>query len=322
MGKLVIRLFVFFSLIIGLYFFSIYWLGRGTVDMYYNKLNQEAGSLVLGISRAHDGITPQVLKLELTALNLNDSIVNFAFDKYQSPYGKVYLNGIRKKMKNAQGDGVFILSVSPGSFTAPKYITEEQLIKLDQKMAIGKIENFTENPNYDYIVNCYAQSLYTAFLNIKSFDNQTTHKDGWNEVKLEVATNKISEEEVANWTAQMVQGYVKGFEKESISEHRISNFVNTIRYLKTKGHVIVVRMPSGNKIIALENDFWPNFSKQFDSIAKKNEVPFFDYSEAQTDYTTYDGSHLVSESAIRFTRVLANDIKRYIKENQDAVLIK
>lgn len=322
MGKLVVKLFVFFSSILGFYLFSIYWLGQGTVDMYYNKLNQEAGSLILGTSRAHDGIAPQVLKSELASLNLNDSVVNFAFDKYQSPYGKIYYNSIRKKLKNSDGNGIFILSIAPGSFTAPKSITEEQLVKLDQRMAIAKIENFTKNPNYDYIVNCYAQSLYTAFINTKSFDNQTTHTDGWNEVKMEVSTNKISEDDRANWTSQMVQGYLKGFERESISEHRINSFINTISFLKTKGHVFIVRMPSGKEVIALEKEFWGNFSQQFDSIAKENEIPFFDYANAQDTYTTYDGSHLASKSAVAFTKVLANDINRYLQENKDIVGIE
>lgn len=302
--------------ILGLYAFALYWLGKGSVDMHYSKLNQKAGSLVLGISRAHDGISPKVLKSELKGLDINDSIVNFAFDKFQSPYGKIYLNAVRKKIRTSKGNGVFILSVSPGSFTTPKKVSDERIIEIDQRMSIGKIENFTENPNYDYIINCYAKSLYTAFVDNSNFTNQVSHPDGWNEVQREVSNHIITQEESAFLKGQMVV-YLGRFENEVLSKHRLNNFVETIQFLKKKGHVAVVRMPAEKEIIALENKFWPGFSKKFDSISKNQQVPFLDYS-AIDGYETYDGSHMFSESAKKFSKVLAEDLKELIlsKSNQ------
>ena len=100
------------------------------------------------------------------------------------------------------------------------------------------------------------------------------------------------------------------------SQYRIDSFIKLIQFLKEKGHVFIIRIPADADIIEFENDIWQGFDKEFDSITKKHNVPYFNYSNKSNEYKTYDGSHLESESAKKFTKQLSLDIKNHLKTNK------
>ncbi|WP_010517365.1 hypothetical protein [Croceivirga radicis] len=311
MRYFILKLILFFTLFAMAYAFMVNKLSEGYVDMYYPKYTQDAGSLVIGLSRADQGIDPKTVADNINQ-EINLPLVNFAANQYY--YGEVYLEAIKKKFSKKKDNGLFILSVSPGSFTAPIGFGAEGIKKMDEKAAIGKSEDFNSNPNYSYIINCYGQGLYHALFAQRAPGNVITHNNGWNEVLVSGSDFTLSDALKMDWKRQNLAYFQRRLPKEETKSYRLEWFGRTIEYLKDKGQVLLVRMPADKEIIDFENENSPNFRKSMDSITKIHQIPYLDYSENTSGYETYDGSHLHSESAIQFSTQLAKDMAVHIKK--------
>lgn len=297
--------------LVATYLFFVDRLSHQQVDDYYYKFTQEAGGLILGISRAHDGIVPNILEEQLSSKNMDGPIVNFAFTKNQSPYGEVYLEAIKKKLKKeVHNGGVFVLSVNPGVFMEKPHVKDEDIYKMDKKMLIGKVSNFNSMPNYDYIINCYSKSLYNVFTTIE-YDNRVVHSNGWMEVNYGNKDRVIFDEDIKKMKEHIMVGYHMFKNTQEASAYRFRYFVETIKYLKNRGVVVLVRIPADSDIIDYETKSWDDFDIKIDSIAREYQVPYLDYSK-ETEFKTYDGAHLLSDSAKKFTEELGRDILLYM----------
>ena len=310
LGKLLLFSFVLSAT----YLLLVHKLSQGYVDMYYPKFTQPGGSLVLGLSRADQGIDPSLLQEELRPADFAAPFVNFASN--QSYYGEVYLKAIRKKVPANVKNGLFILSVTPGSFTAPKKAGDRELVKMDEHTIMGKTGNFTTQPNYDYIMNCYGQALYNSLHTLTAWENLTTHEDGWNEVRMQSGEQEITKKDIAFWKAQNLSFYNRKIRTEAVRDHRKEYLEKTIEYLKGHGTVLLVRLPADPDIIELENQTWNGFDGHMDRIAGLHGIPYLNYSKGFDGMETYDGSHLASESAREFTRMLAADIREIVTDQQ------
>lgn len=296
------------------YLFLVDKLSQGPVDMYYSKFTQQGENLILGLSRADQGIVPSILEEELKSEFLADDYVNFASN--QSFYGEVYLNAVKEKIDPDIENGLFILSVSPGSFTGPKKSGEKEIVKMDTYSIMGKTDDFSSNPNYEYIMNCYGEPLYNALFKNISWENLISHDDGWNEVRMVSGQMNIDSQDIDFWKTQNLSFYNRKLRTENPKAHREKSFELTIKFLKKHGLIFMVRLPADADIIALENENWVNFNQQMEGIAREHHIHYLDYSEGFEGFKTYDGSHMPSESARIFTRLLATDIKAIISENQ------
>jgi hypothetical protein len=308
MGRFIIKILCLVLVFTGSYYYLVDKLSHRYVDPYYPKFTQEAGSLILGISRAGEDINPSVLEKTLDTIGINMPIINFAMFKYQSPYGDIYLEGIKKKLINQDKAGLFILSVTPGNFSAPKNMSVEDILEMDKKMTMGKIKNYTAYPNYDYIINCYEQPLYNSLFP-QPFENQIAHSNGWNEIVLETPSFSITKANMKYYKSFNEREYSRIAKKEEIADYRLESFKKIIHYLKSRGRVFIVFLPAHEDILAIENKFWPDLQGTIVQIAKNTGVGYLDYSSSNADYLYYDGSHMESESANRFSRILSEDIK-------------
>lgn len=315
--KFIFKITLFCLLLIATYLFFVDKLSKGYVDQYYQKFTHESGSLILGLSRADQNIVPQVLETELSDLNFNMPITNFAINLDHSAYGNLYLQGIKQKLTPKLNNGLFILSVTPGAFAAPIKMDDEAIFNMDKKGVIGKTTNLKQNPNYNYIINNYANPLYNGIINLNSWKHHIAHGNGWNEFVLVSHLDTLKQKDMLFWKAQTIKYYRKKNELLEISKYRINGFVNTIEYLKTRGKVFLVRLPADTDFIDFENSNWPNFNQEIDSIAKQHNVPFFNYTLQDTNYITYDGSHMLSKSAKAFTKQLSSDIKSVLSKNKE-----
>ncbi|PRX55274.1 hypothetical protein [Flagellimonas meridianipacifica] len=306
MKQFLIKIIVFASFFWGLYLLTVVKLSDGFVDMYYPKFTQEAGSLVLGLSRADQGIDPVVLEETLEPFQINKPIINFATN--QSFYGEVYLEAIQKKLAKNTTNGIFILSVSPGSFTGPKNMGPKKIRAFDERMVIGKTDNFTTSPNYNYIINCYGQSLYNSIYNTNTWGHLVSHDNGWNQVKLIAGKDTIKERDIANWKSENLIFYNKKSQTESFKDSRFEQFLKTISFLKKKGKVFLVRIPADPDVLAFENSRWSDFDSRMERVANTYNIPYLNYSKQTSAVKTYDGSHMESNSAKKFTKMLAERI--------------
>ncbi|MFD1613951.1 hypothetical protein [Gelatiniphilus marinus] len=315
--KFILKISLFCLLLMATYLFFVDKLSEGYVDQYYHKFTQESGSLILGLSRADQNIAPKVLEHELRALKFDMPITNFAINLDHSAYGQLYLQGIKDKLNPKLNNGLFILSVTPGAFTAPLKMDDEAIFNLDKKGVIGKTANLKQSPNYDYIINNYANPLYNGIINLNSWNHHIAHDNGWNEFVLVSHSDTLKHDDMLFWKTQTIKYYRKKNELLEVSKYRINGFVDTIEYLKTKGHVFMVRLPADADFIEFENSNWPTFNQEFDSIAKHYQVPFLNYTLQNTNYKTYDGSHMLSQSAKAYTKQLSTDIKKNLSKNKE-----
>lgn len=301
------------SLLVLCYFGFVYNITQGYVDRNYYKFNHKAGSLILGISRAHDGISPAIIEQELNN-SIQKPILNFAFEKSQSAYGAVYLNAIKHKIDTTSNNGLFILSVSPGSFLISNRVKDSAHVNLDKNTILGKMTNFNSQPNYEYVRKCYDGSLYRGLLKPQKMF-VTIHPDGWLEFKSKNISKAVQEANKKRWMQQTNDGYRQVIKYQKKSEYRLQMLEETIEYLNNYGITIIIRTPIDSSFLALENNFWPDFNERINTISKRQDVPYFDFSTTGRLYNSYDGSHLYGDSAKRFTKTLCDSIKNYQTKN-------
>ncbi len=308
----VIKLVLIAITFIMVYLFFVNKLANDFVDPHYNKFTQQAGGLILGLSRANEGISPTIIEEALADYGLFDlPMVNFALN--EAHFGEVYLKAIKNKIHTR--NGVFIISISPGNFTAPIGLDAKKTLKYDKRLTLGKVDNYTSSPNYNYIMNAYGAPLYNGFHDLDQWNHRTSHHNGWNEVKLEGKHDTIRATDIENWKALNMKFYKEKIKTQQISQYRYEYFIKTITYLKSKGDVFLVRMPSTYEFLKFETELWKSFDYEMDSIAEFYKIPYFNYINKSYKYKTYDGSHLESESAKSFTKELTEDIKVYLKSN-------
>ena len=314
MKHFLLNIILFCLVLLGTYFFFINKLSNGIVDENYYKFTKEAGGLIIGQSRANQGIDPKIIEEKLSNRGFNFPIVNFAFDGYQSFYGKVYLNAIKEKIKKGNKNGLFIISVNPGSFSVQKNMKNDSLLQMDDNLMLSKLTSFKSNPNYNYLINYYSNSLYNTLLKEDGPSNLIVHKNGWKELKQETKSNSFKESDIKQWKNETINNYSKLIKTKAVNKTRYNYLIETIIYLKQKGEVFLVRIPTDNDITDLENNNWKKFNQEFDSISNSHNIHFLDYSDLKVK--TYDGSHLFSESAKKFTNILTDDIKAYLSDSE------
>ncbi len=317
MKNFIYKIIIFCTILASTYVFFVDKLSKEYVDPYYNKFSQEASGLILGLSRASEGVSPSIIEEELSSGQFENPMVNFAMNTVQSSYGEIYLDGIKQKLKSNSKNGIFIVAISPGCFTAPSGMNDENIYNMDKEGIIGKIDNFTSAPNYSYIINTYPQPLYNALHDFDKWEHHTPHPNGWNEITQNGRFSKIRESDIDHWKSLTIRYYKRKIKKEQFSNYRLNYLIKTIQYLKTIGNVFIVRLPADNDIIKIENDLWKGFDKQFDSISKQYSVEFLNYSSLGSDYKTYDGSHMLSASAKKFSKLLGKDIKNSLVERNE-----
>lgn len=270
-----------------------------TTDEYYNRLsNGQAGSMIIGTSRAGQGLNPDVF--ERSNLTFARPILNFAFTGSHSPFGPAYLNAIKKKLLPSEiEDGIFILEINPTSVLLKEggFVEEESFI--------AKLNDFSSDPNFDYLINSYSYPYYTLLKNKFSETPMNLHKNGW--LTYEVSIDSASEIEKA--IALKFDLYARRFsEYNEISEIRWNYLDSTVNYLSEYGDVYLVRLPINPRILKLEDSTFTNFDRKIALLAEKTGVTYINLIGLSDSVRTIDGGHLYFEDASHVSKVLLENI--------------
>lgn len=308
-----IKITVFIIALISVYGLFVHKLSEDFVDIYYEKFTSQAGGLILGISKASKGIDPAIIENELKSFEYDKPLINFALNVKHSQYGDMYFEAIKKKLKNKVKKQLFILSVSPGSFATPASMNENDIVKLDKKTIIGKTDDVSSKSNYNYIVNNYSEPLYNALHEYEKWPYYNLHENGWLEIESFSGNDSITSKDIAFAKSNMIHYFDQSIKGQEPSEYRINTFIKLFEFLKTRGDVFLIRIPEDKEFMDIENNFWPDFDIKMDSIANKHNLPFFNYSNFQDKFKTYDGLHFESRAAKQFTKMLSEDIHNYLK---------
>jgi len=232
------------------------------------------------------------------------TLFNFSFTLGHSPYGPTYLRAIEGKLDVRSIDGLFILAVDPWALSAKKDGNQFSFTEADN--ALGKQCLFIGTPNYEYLVRNLPYG-WGSLIGGPLHDIDTTsilHADGWLEMRIDTC------EEICHRRAEAKLEYyrTKVMPNRAPCEDRIGYLRKTVELLKEHGMVILVRIPVGQGIQLLEDSIWPSFNEDVRNMSGEMDVQYMDYSGWTDDFQYTDGNHLTPNSAIRFSRELAEVI--------------
>jgi hypothetical protein len=289
------------------------WLGlrRGYVDAFYARFaGPPAGSLVLGTSRAAQGIKPGVLAAQL-GKSYEGPWLNYAFTLAESPYGPGYLSSIERKLAPGTRHGLFIVAVDPWSLALPKdvklgdrrFSKGRNVIFPEAQSMVSQVASVSQSPNLDYLAHYLHKPFYQLLLNTDTAHVvERLHPDGWLEIALPPPSADTAL--LRRRTAEKLATYRKLVAGSSFSIERYLNLLGTIDLLKKHGRVVLVRLPTGPAMAALERQFQPDF----DQLMHEPRVPYLNYLDQP--YPTNDGNHITRQAAEQFSQRLAADIAR------------
>ena len=269
---------------------------KGGVDAFYGRFTTPpAGSLVLGTSRAAQGIRPAVLTARLGG-QFEGPLLNYAFTLTHSPYGPAYLRSIQRKLRPETTNGLFIVAVDPWSLS----LTGPEGAFPEDNSFIGQLHQVSQNPNLAYLTRYQTKPLYRLPLDYATA-TERLHPDGWLEVNIGTDSAQVRAR-----TARKLQDYRRLAASQHLSAGRLAALRQTIQFLKPHGRVVLVRLPVGASLLALEKTYQPGFDQLMRQTAAAQAVPYLDYS-AQP-FATTDGNHLQRAASAAFSQQLATDL--------------
>ena len=275
---------------------------RGGVDAFYGRFaSPAAGSLIVGTSRAAQGIRPAVLAARLAG-QFEGPLLNYAFTLTHSPYGPAYLASIRRKLRPEVRNGLFIVAVDPWSLSAVGRADSVTVAQFPEaKSFIGQLREVSQRPNLVYLARYQTKPLYRLPLDYATA-TERLHPDGWLEVNI-----GLDSAQVRARTARKLLDYQKLAAAQHLASGRLAALRQTIEFLQLHGRVVLVRLPVGPGMLALEQRYQPGFDAQMRRLAAGFAVPYLDYSAAP--YATTDGNHLQKAASEIFSQQLAADLR-------------
>ncbi|WP_191004845.1 hypothetical protein [Hymenobacter montanus] len=271
---------------------------KGRVDAFYGRfISPPAGSLILGTSRAAQGIQPAVLTAQL-GQTWAGPLLNYAFTLTHSPYGPAYLRSIQRKLRPDVTNGLFIVAVDPWSLS----LAGPEGHFPETNSFIGQLQQVSQKPNLDYLIRYQTKPLYRLLLDYATAAERL-HPDGWLEVNIGTDSAQVRAR-----TARKVQDYRRLAATHHLSAGRLAALRQTIRFLRRHGRVYLVRLPMGAPLFQLEQAYQPDFNLLMRETAATLAVPYLDYSTQP--YATTDGNHLERAASRAFSQQLAADLQR------------
>ena len=317
--KLFVRHIILFLSIFALLHIGLAFLADGTTDDYYLKFSSpKQSSLILGTSRAKQGIIPSVLSSSIENRNL--SIFNFSFTLKSSPFGLVYYNAIKQKIDLESKDGCFIVTVDPWSLS--KKISDVNKTPDSLSVLFG-ISDFTSQPNFKYLFKQFPHGWGRILLNriekpiLKYYSSQIDSSltgafsmldnDGWLDVYTPLDSAFVKRKE-----ADIFESYRNKSIYQTGSERRIEYLDTIVEFLSNHGEVYVVRLPVHKKMLSIEQQYMPDFNNKISNALLKSKG-YLDFSTLDNEYIYTDGNHLTKTSAKKVTQ----NIGEWISDLED-----
>ena len=277
------------------------------LDPFYARFTSPpAASLVLGTSRAAQAVVPAVLRAGL-GQRYEGPWLNYAFTAMHSPYGPSYLGSIRRKLAPTARHGLFIVAVDPWalSLLKPKRPGSPVIFPEDELM-IGQMRLVNQNPNFEYLAHYLTDPLYHVFLTDTARAVERLHRDGWLEINLPSPT--ADPVRYHERLAEKLVTYKQLARTSYLASARVQSLRQLIALLKPHGQVVLVRLPTGAGLAAIEQGYQPQFDQLMQQIGADFGVPYLNYIAER--YPTTDGNHLWRGAAADFSHRLTDDIAR------------
>ena len=278
----------------------------GDLDEFYLRFTGgKRGSLIIGTSRAAQGIRPAVMMNVLGGVT-SPRIFNYAFTVAHSPFGPAYLRAIEAKLDPSTRNGLFVITVDPWSLSDNVEPDLASGSMPEDELTVGKQWTFTGDPNYEYLVR-HAPAGWGSIIGgpLHDMDTMTTlHGDGWLQVRASLDSRSVAkrtEQKEVHYRKEMMPTHRPG-------STRMRSLEQLVDLLRPHGRVILVRMPVCEPIARIEEELWPGLNASLEVLAAAHEVPYWDLMPEHGRFTYTDGNHLDTTSARMFSTELAQRI--------------
>ncbi|MEM7187612.1 MAG: hypothetical protein AAF466_13235 [Bacteroidota bacterium] len=297
MKRFLIHSVIFLSLVMGSMVFVLFQADGYTDPFYVRFTTPKQHSLIIGTSKAAQGIRPSILEEVLP----DHQVFNFAFTVAHSPFGPSYLNGIQRKVAEEANGGVFIITVDAWSIADGNEDPNDPEQFDENYSFLNNLKTVDAHPNIPYLLRYY-QNYYA-----KIFDRDTVaflHDDGW----LEINT-RMGEEVVQTRIKNKMSSLEKKTEINQLSETRLDYLYHTIELLQQRGSVYLVRMPVHPELAEVDTSVIPHFEGIVNMVSHQTQTPYLDLYPENGRYQYTDGVHLTRESAEAVSRRIGLWIK-------------
>lgn len=318
--KLFIQHIVFFSSIVVLLHLGLACLADGTTDDYYLKFSSpKQSSLILGTSRAKQGVIPSVLSASVENQDLQ--FFNFSFTLKSSPFGLVYYNAIKQKIDPETKDGCFIVTVDPWSISEK---LADSTKTTDSLSVLYGVSDFTSKPNFNYLYKQFPHGWGRILLNriekpiLKYYSGQLNtsvtgsfsvlDRDGW----LDVYTS-LDSSFVKNKEEKRFETYREKSMERAGSRHRTQYLDTLVDFLNIHGDVYLVRLPVHKKMLVIEQQYMPDFHEKISKSISMSKG-YLDFSTLPNEYSYTDGNHLTKYSAEDVSKKIGRWIHEFESE--------
>ncbi len=282
----------------------VFYLADGTTDAFYKKFTSpKQSSLIIGTSRAAQGIQPEVINLHMGV-----GVYNYAFSRVHTPYGEAYYENIKRKLKTSKEERLFILEVNPWTISTTVDDEKSSTGFKEDNSFIKKVECVDCNSNFEYLISCYQSPYRDLILNRFFSENNvkvTVNDNGWCEVLFQKSNTDYKKIE-----AQTNERYrLRSKEYIGISEQRLAYLERLIVTLQSYGHVYLVRLPVADGMLRIETEYMPDFDHVITRLSETYKVPYINAMPERHVYGYTDGHHLDILSGKRFSEYLVNQIE-------------
>lgn len=301
MKLLFIKLSIFFIICLGIITTILINYG-GNVDYFYEKFTTpKTKSIIIGDSRSFQGIQPSIINNYFYKKQYQLPILNYSFTAGQAISGPLYTKSILKKIDKSTTNGLFIISITPDFLTSKDGYNNSLGEFREANQPPHNMTLVDMNPNYEYLLKNISFFHFKALFRKKS----KTHKDGWLE-ESNLPTDTLIFDK---WRKHQINLFLEDRHLYKISDLRVNNLDILIKELKKFGDVYLIRMPISKEYLALENSYYPELNTIVDSVAKNNNISFFDFNNInKLQYQTYDGHHIDKYGGEKFTKALCDSI--------------
>lgn len=298
MKKFLIRFFLFSSILLSGILF-VFFLADGKSDPYYLRFTTgRQSSLIIGTSRAAQGLQPTVFD-EILYKNTGRHFFNYSFSLIESPFGPAYFKSIQRKLDPDTKDGIFIIAVDPWSVSSTAKNPNDSAGFSETKSFMGKTKYVNLNPNIPYLINSYDEPYVHILKKWKSSPALYLHKDGWLEVNTSLdSMAKSMELKMAFYRNNYLPVY-------KFSTLRLYYLSNTISFLQKHGRVYLVRLPVHQRMFDMEDELMPDFDDKISGLAKQTNVKYLNFKLLKNNYDFVDGHHLYKTSGKRVSAFVA-----------------
>lgn len=301
------------GLLVILYILLIAWRPDLVDNFYYRFTTEKANSLVLGGSRAAQGIIPDVFNDSIC--NKKNKLINHAFALGPSSFGPNYYKEITKKLKNESSSGLFIISINPWSLsTRIENTSDDSLMffEVERNMFVGNLNSSNSNPNFDYLTNYWNEKFHPfemIFKHLMHYEGiLELHENGWLEVNINMDSASLNNR-VLNSTTE----YKEKAKNVKFSYTRLFFLEKIIRYLEKRGDIYFVRLPVSVGMAEIEKTKFPEFENIIQQLAGKYNIKYINFINSSGEYLTTDTHHLWKEESELISQQICDSILTYRK---------